>query len=63
MMGKTEPMVTTPNASAAPARWPMPSPAAMTSGTVMGPVVTPAQSQAMAAISSEEKTVNVSASA
>ena len=41
----------------------MPSPAAMTSGTVMGPVVTPAQSQAMAAISSEEKTVSAKASA
>jgi hypothetical protein len=61
-MGKTEAMVTTPKASATPARWPMPRPAAMTSGTVMGPVVTPPQSQAMAVISSEEKKVSASAS-
>ena len=59
-MGQTEAMANIPNPSTTPIWLPIPNPIASTKGTVTGPVVTPALSQAMFTNSSVEAHVRIS---
>ncbi|MOA46797.1 hypothetical protein D3C78_1693540 [compost metagenome] len=61
MMGPTEAMLRMPKPSTALVALPSPRPMASTSGTVIGPVVTPALSQATLTNSSLENTVSTAA--
>ncbi|MNP57685.1 hypothetical protein D3C76_1525320 [compost metagenome] len=61
MMGPTDAMQRMPKPSTAWVALPSPNPMARTSGTVIGPVVTPALSQATLTNSSVEKNVSTTA--
>ena len=62
IIGPIDAMARIPNPSTAWVALPKPSPMANTSGTVIGPVVTPALSQATLTNSSLDTTVSASAS-
>jgi hypothetical protein len=55
IMGDTDAQASMPKPSSAPTAVEKPMPVESTNGTVTGPVVTPAESQAMVAMSSLEK--------